>query len=58
MAFTRAVNSRGLKGLNQVTSGFKGFKEINRVTYDPWKITIEEMTEALKAADTYRGLAK
>lgn len=42
----------------RVTSGFRGFKEINTVTYDPDKITIEQMTDALKAAGTYQGRAK
>jgi hypothetical protein len=41
-----------------VSSGFRSLKEINTVTYDPRKITIEQMTDALKAAGTYRGLAK
>jgi hypothetical protein len=41
-----------------VTSGFKGFKEINTVYYDPEQITIEDMQKALKAAGTYRGIAK
>ena len=48
----------GLKGVNHVTMGFKGFKEINTVFYDPKKITIEDMVNALKAADTYHGLAE
>ena len=41
-----------------VTRGFRGSKEINTVSYDPEKVSIEEMTEALKEAGTYRGLAE
>ena len=45
----------GLDGVKKVTSGFKGFREINTVTYDPIIINEEEMIAALKAAGTYRG---
>ena len=48
----------GLNGISHVTKGFKNFKEINTVFYDPEKITIEDMVKALKAAGTYRGLAE
>jgi len=41
-----------------VTRGFKNFKEINTVYYDSQQITIEDMQKALKAAGTYRGIAK
>ena len=37
--------------------GFKGFKEINTVYYDPAVITIEEMEATLKKAKTYLGTA-
>jgi hypothetical protein len=48
----------GLNGVDHVTTGFKNFKEINTVFYDPKQITIEDMVRALKAAGTYRGLAE
>jgi len=32
-------------------------RETNTVTYDPGRITREEMVEALKRAGTYRGTA-
>ena len=48
----------GLNGISHVTKGFKNFKEINTVFYDPQKITIEDMVKALKDAGTYRGLAE
>jgi len=47
----------GLNGISHVTKGFKNFKEINTVFYDPKQITIEDMVKALKAAGTYRGIA-
>jgi hypothetical protein len=43
----------GLKGIIKVENGFEGFREINKVYYDPTLITIEEMEETLKKAKTY-----
>ncbi|MBI5076342.1 MAG: hypothetical protein HZB62_14415 [Nitrospirae bacterium] len=43
----------GLKGVKRVEKGFRHFKEINTVYYDPAVITIEEMEAALKKAGTY-----
>ena len=40
-----------------VTKGFRGFKEINTVTYDPALIAPQDMVAALKTAGTYRGTA-
>jgi hypothetical protein len=34
------------------------FKEINTVVYDPQRVTIEEMKDALQQAGTYRGILK
>lgn len=48
----------GLPGVEQVTSGFQGFREINTVTFDSAKVSIHEMVEALTRAGTYRGTAK
>jgi len=48
----------GLDGVVKVTKGFKNFKEINTVYYDPQRITVEEMINVLKSAGTFRGLAK
>ena len=48
----------GLPGVKKVTSGFKGLKEINTVSYDASRITPDEMVEALKAADTFIGKVK
>jgi copper chaperone CopZ len=48
----------GLKGIKEVKSGFRGFREINTVIYDPSVITTAEMVSALKAAGTYGGLAE
>ena len=42
----------------RVEKGFRDFKEINRVHYDPALITVEEMEKALKRAKTYRGTLK
>jgi len=45
----------GLTGVIKVENGFKGFREINKVCYDSALITIGEMEEALKRAETYVG---
>lgn len=44
----------GLDGVKNVTRGWRGFMEINSVTYDPAEITIEDMENVLKGAGTYR----
>jgi hypothetical protein len=41
-----------------VTKGFKGFREVNAVYYDPQEIRPEAMVDALKAAGTYRGVVE
>jgi len=48
----------GLKGVRRVEKGFRGFREINTVLYDPSLVTVPEMEAALKAAGTYRGTLK
>ena len=48
----------GLNGVIRVEKGFRGFKEINTVFYDPTLITITEMEEALKKSGTYRETVK
>ena len=47
----------GLEGIQEVTRGFRDFKEINTVTYDPAVISPERMVAALKRAGTYLGTA-
>jgi len=48
----------GLKGVARVEKGFRNFKEINTVYYDPKVITIEEMEQALKKSGTYIEIVK
>ena len=48
----------GLQGIKLVKNGFRNFKEINTVWYDPAVIRITEMEQALKEAGTYLGIAK
>jgi hypothetical protein len=48
----------GLDGIAKVTRGFRNLKEINTVTYDPARIGVKEMIDALKAAGTYRAMAE
>ena len=44
--------------MKKVRNGFRGFREINTVTYDPNVIAPDEMVSALKAVGTYRGTAE
>ena len=50
----------GLDGVKQVESGIQQnklwFKETNTVSYDPQRISIDEMKSALQNAGTYRGI--
>jgi hypothetical protein len=48
----------GLKGVKKVTNGFRRFREINTVIYDPSAITPDEMVSALKASRAYLGIAE
>ena len=56
------VSHKGLNGIKNVEKGIQPsklwFKEINTVVYDPRRITIEEMKDALKEAGTYKGVLK
>jgi hypothetical protein len=48
----------GLKGVKKVKRGFRRFKEVNTVYFDPELITIEDMETALKDARTYQGTVR
>ena len=48
----------GLPGVKKIDKGFRNFKEINTVYYDPSQITIPEMEQILKKAGTYIGTQK
>ena len=41
--------------MKRVEKGFRYFREINTVYYDPAVISVEEMEAALKKAGTYLG---
>jgi len=47
----------GRPGIEEVLSGWRGFRETNTVLYDPDLITVEDMVERLKKVKTYRGTA-
>jgi peptide methionine sulfoxide reductase MsrA len=44
-------------GVIEVRSGFKGFREVNHVTYDRRLISVQTMVKALVSAGTYIGVA-
>jgi hypothetical protein len=46
----------GLHGVESVTSGFSGLREVNTVVYDPTEVTRDQMVSALKKAGTFRGI--
>jgi len=41
-----------------VTKGFRGFREVNMVWFNPELVGRDQMIQALKRAGTYRGLAE
>lgn len=43
----------GQPGVFQVSKGWRGFKEVNRVLYDPHTTTLEQLQLKLKQAGTY-----
>ena len=43
----------GRPGIMSVESGWDSFREVNRVVYDPMKITVQEMEIRLKESGTY-----
>jgi hypothetical protein len=45
----------GLPGVKKVTRGWLQGREINRVTYDPARISIKTMEQSLKRAGTWQG---
>jgi hypothetical protein len=45
----------GLDGVREVRNGFRGFREINTVTFDPSIVTVRVMEEALQSTGTYLG---
>ena len=48
----------GLDGISRITRGFEGGLEINTVTFDPARVTIEQMRDRLQQAGTYRGTGR
>jgi hypothetical protein len=48
-----AAALEGQPGVLQVTKGWRGLREINEVTYDPQKITMQQLEMQLKQAGTY-----
>lgn len=47
-----------LDGVKRVDKGWSGWREINTVYFDPEKVTVMKMEEALKQAGTYRETIK
>lgn len=43
----------GRPGVLAVQRGFQGFREVDRVSYDPGEVTVRKMEEWLEAAGTY-----
>lgn len=48
----------GLPGVDKVTKGWRGSREINTVYYDPALTTPQRMIQALEKAGTYVGQAR
>ncbi len=43
----------GRPGVISVKKGWKGLSEVNRVAYDPEKVSVEQLTGWLKESGTY-----
>jgi peptide methionine sulfoxide reductase MsrA len=43
--------------VKRVETGFRGFREVDTVVYDPAVISVRDMVDALVRAGTYRGTA-
>jgi hypothetical protein len=48
----------GRNGIKKVTRGWRGYREINTVYYDPSEISIKEMEKALRESGTYKETIK
>jgi len=48
-----AAALEGRPGIISVEKGWQGFREVDRVVYDPKKVTVEQMEQWLKQAGTY-----
>ena len=42
-------------GVLAVEKGWQGFREVDRVRYDPQQVKVEQMEEWLKQAETWRA---
>lgn len=43
-----------LPGVEKVWSGFRGFEEVNEVTYDPKRVSVAQLEEAIRKAGTLK----
>jgi hypothetical protein len=50
-----AAALEGQPGVISVEKGWRRFKEINHVVYDPARISIAQMEQLLREAGTYRS---
>jgi len=48
-----AAALEGRPGIISVKKGWKGFHEVDRVVYDPMKVTVKQMEQWLRQAGTY-----
>jgi len=42
-------------GVLTVEKGWQGFREVNRVEYDPHRVTVDQLEQWLKQAKTWRA---
>jgi hypothetical protein len=53
-----AAALEGRPGVLSVEKGWRGTSEVNRVVYDPEKVTVEQMEGWLRQAGTYVGTVR
>jgi hypothetical protein len=53
-----AAALEGRPGVLSVEKGWRGTSEVNRVVYDPDRVTVEQMEGWLRKAGTYVGTVR
>jgi len=46
--------AEAMPGVEKVWSGFRGFEEVNEVTFDPARVTVAELEDAIRRSGTLK----
>lgn len=50
-----AESLEGLAGIHRIERGWQGPLEVNRIVYDPRRVSVRQMVERLQRSGTYAG---